>query len=287
FLARPGCWVMVPVAAIRAIPILLWNSQHDWVTFRHVAVQAGVAESKKNSGIRWHGPLEYVGGQLVVLLGYWFVCWVGALIRFWPRPGVPIGMRYLWWMSVPTFLVFGASSLLASGQLNWPVAAYLSGAVLVAAWLSEQLNSPGLQRRRVTRWVFGLVIGLGIVLSVFAHDTRIVTGLLLRYVPPETPTNPPPIRSFDPDARPKGYRSLAPQLDRIRREIGATEGNESVLAGLRWDVPGLLGFYCEGHPRAYSLGLVLGIDRRSQYDLWHPNPTDDPEAFRGRTFVIV
>src|SRR5262245_15239384 len=69
FLARPGFWVMVTVAAVSAIPILLWNSQHDWVTFRHVAVQAGVAESKKNSGIRWHGPLEYVGGQLVVLLG--------------------------------------------------------------------------------------------------------------------------------------------------------------------------------------------------------------------------
>jgi hypothetical protein len=28
-------------------------------------------------------------------------------------------------------------------------------------------------------------------------------------------------------------------------------------------------------------------DRSSQYDLWRPNPVDDPEQFLGRTFVIV
>jgi Dolichyl-phosphate-mannose-protein mannosyltransferase len=286
-LARPGFWVMVFVAGLSAIPILLWNSQHDWVTFRHVAVQAGVAESKSNPGVRWDGPSKYIGGQLVVLLGYWFVCWAGALVRFWPRPAVPAGVRYLWWMSVPTFLVFAASSLRAPGQLNWPVAAYLSGAVLVGAWLSEQLNSPRPIWRRLVRWFFGIAIGLGVALSILAHDTRFFTRRALPYVPPETPTDPMPLRRFDPAARLKGHHFLASELDQIRRTIRDMEGDDAVLAGLRWDVPGLLGFYTEGHPHAYSFGLVLGLDRHSQYDLWHPNPTDDPEAFRGRTFIIV
>jgi len=286
-LGRPGFWVMALVAALSAIPILVWNSQHDWVTFRHVAVQAGVAESKKNTGVRWVGPFEYMGGQLIVLLGYWFVCWVGALIRFWPRSVVPAGVRYLWWMSVPTFLVFAASSVRAAGQLNWPVAAYLSGAVLAGAWLSEQLNSSQLVWRRVTRWFFGFAIGIGVALSVLAHDTRIVTRLALPYAPPETPTDPMPLRRFDPAARLKGYHFLASELDQIRRTIREADGKDPVLAGLRWDVPGLLGFYAEEQPRAYSFGLVLGLDRHSQYDLWHPNPTDDPEAFRGRTFIVV
>jgi 4-amino-4-deoxy-L-arabinose transferase-like glycosyltransferase len=286
-LTRPGFWLMVFVAGLSAVPILLWNSQHDWVTFRHVAVQAGVAESKENPGLRWGGPFKYLGGQLVVLLGYWFVCWVGALIRFWPRPAVPAGVRYLWWMSVPTFLVFAASSVRAAGQLNWPVAAYLSGAVLVGAWLSEQLNSSRPLWRRVVRWFFGIAIGLGVAVSILAHDTRIVTRLALPYVPAETPTDPMPLRRFDPTARLKGYRFLASELDQIRRTILDTEGDAPLLAGLRWDVPGLLGFYMEGHPHAYSFGLVLGLDRHSQYDLWHPNPSDDPDAFRGQTFIIV
>jgi hypothetical protein len=50
-------------------------------------------------------------------------------------------------------------------------------------------------------------------------------------------------------------------------------------------MPGLLGAYCAGRPTVHSLGRLAG-DRHSQYDLW-PGPVNDPEAFRGRSFVIV
>jgi hypothetical protein len=56
---------------------------------------------------------------------------------------------------------------------------------------------------------------------------------------------------------------------------------------LRWDVPGELSIYTDQHAQAYSLGLLLHYDRHSQYDLWHPNPVDDAQAFRGRTFLVV
>src|SRR3954447_25864284 len=55
-LAHWGFWLMAVVAGLSALPILYWNSQHDWVTFRHVAVQAGVAESNASGGVRWLGP---------------------------------------------------------------------------------------------------------------------------------------------------------------------------------------------------------------------------------------
>jgi hypothetical protein len=58
-----------------------------------------------------------------------------------------------------------------------------------------------------------------------------------------------------------------------------------VLAGESWNLPGELGMYCAGHPRAYSLGPLRG-ERHSQYELW-PGPLDRPEEFRGRTFVVV
>jgi Dolichyl-phosphate-mannose-protein mannosyltransferase len=285
-LFRPGFWIMTLVAALSAMPILYWNDRHDWVTFRHVAVQAGVAEGK-TSGVRWLGPLEYLAGQFALLLGYWFVAWIGALIRFRPWGSTAIGIRYLWWMSVPTFAVFALSSIRANGQLNWPVAAYLSGAVLVAGWLPEVLNSSQPRFRKLTRWSFGIAIVVGALFSVLAHDTRLLTYLVVPRLPPETPIQPTPLRSFDPAARLKGYRFLADELDQIRERIRKTEGDEAVLAGLRWDIPGLLGFYCKGHPQAYSLGLVLRLDRHSQYDLWHPNPVDDAQAFLGRTFIVV
>ena len=69
------------------------------------------------------------------------------------------------------------------------------------------------------------------------------------------------------------------------RALLAAQGVEPVLAGCGWSLPGELGVYCAGHPQAYSVGPALG-DRHSQYDLW-PNPFDQPDAFRGRTFLIV
>ncbi len=78
--------------------------------------------------------------------------------------------------------------------------------------------------------------------------------------------------------------ALAAQIDRMREDLAA-QGMEPILATYSWSVPGELGVYCAGHPQAYSVGLMQG-DRHSQYDYW-TNPLDEPDAFRGRTFVIV
>jgi hypothetical protein len=74
-------------------------------------------------------------------------------------------------------------------------------------------------------------------------------------------------------------------VDRLRAGLRA-EGHEPLLAGSNWWLPGELAFYCHGQPDVYSLGLALG-DRRSQYDLWRPNPVHDPDPFRGRTVILV
>jgi hypothetical protein len=283
-LASSGFWLMAVVAGLSAIPILYWNSQHDWVTFRHVAVQAGVAESKETTGVRWAGPFKYMGEQFALILGYWFVVWVLALVRYRPWGSTAAGLRYLWWMSVPTFSVFGASSILKSGQINWPVSAYLSGAVLVAGRLAEALAGP---RSRWARRFLVAFLVIGFTTTLLAHNSRLVTVLAAPLVPAETTDDPTPARKIDPTARLKGWRELGAELDRIRVELRENGGEHAELAGLYWDVPGLLGFYSKDHPQAYTLGLPLGVDRHSQYDFWHPNPADDAQAFRGRTFLVV
>jgi hypothetical protein len=285
-LGRPGFWAMALAGGLSAIPILYWNSQHDWVTFRHVAAQAGVSAAAEGP-VRWLGPLEYTGGQCVLLLGFWFCVWVAAIIRYRPRPASPAGIAYLWWMSVPTFVVFAASSLRSDGQLNWPVAAYLSGAVLAAGWLAEAGAAPGRARRTGVSLGVAGAVGLGAILTGLAHDTRLTNHLAAGVVPAPTSEKPAPVRRLDPAARLKGHRHLAGELDALRTAIRAAERADPVLAGLRWDTPGLLGFYSHGHPQAYTFGQALGVDRHSQYDLWHPNPADDAQAFLGRTFLVV
>src|SRR5262249_28123665 len=75
-LARPGFWTLCAIAAMGAVPIAIWNAQHDWVTVRHVSWQAGATEEH---GWRWTGPLVFLGGQFAILLGIWFVVWAAAM----------------------------------------------------------------------------------------------------------------------------------------------------------------------------------------------------------------
>src|SRR5207237_903244 len=136
-LRRPGFWLMTLTAAACCLPVVLWNVRHDWVGLRHVAGQAGIHAG----ALRWWGPLAFVGTQAALLLGVWFVAWSAAMTAWRPGRTADAGVRYLWWMSVPTFAVFFLFSLRTAEQPNWPVTAYLSGLVLTTAWLARWLTS--------------------------------------------------------------------------------------------------------------------------------------------------
>jgi 4-amino-4-deoxy-L-arabinose transferase-like glycosyltransferase len=281
-LLRPGFWAMAAVAGLCCLPILIWNMRNGWATFFHVENLSGVTDR----GVRWAGPLAYVGGQCALLLGFWFAAWLAAMAarRPWAEPDA--GARCLWWLSAPMFLTFLAFSFkTGGGELNWPVTAYLSGLVLAAEWLARQLESPRTWRRRVLTAALAGAVAVSGGATLLMHHTEWARPLLVRLVGAPTAANPCPLRKLDPTCRLRGWRALAAEVDRLRAQLRA-EGCEPVLAGSGWSLPGELGVYCAGRPQVYSLGLAMG-DRHSQYDLWRPNPLADADAFRGRTFLVV
>jgi 4-amino-4-deoxy-L-arabinose transferase-like glycosyltransferase len=282
-LLRPGLWLLTLVAAVCCLPILIWNSNHGWMSFWHVFYLAGAADGPK---WHWQGPLVYVGVQFALLLGFWFVAWASAMIARPPWREADAGVRYLWWMSAPMFGVFLLfSPKNAGGEPNWPVTAYISGLVLAGGWLAMQLRSTVAWYRRLSFFSVAVACGLGLLLSVMVHHSEWFYPVLTWVAGRPSPAHFMPLRRFDPTCRLKGWRTLAAEVDRARARLRAT-GIEPVLAASSWALPGELGFYCEGHPTVYSVGPAIG-DRHSQYDLWHPNPIDDVEAFAGRTFIIV
>jgi hypothetical protein len=282
-LLRPGFWMMAVVAALCCLPILVWNMRHNWVSFWHVHHLAGMTSGR---GITWLGPLVYLGTQFGLLLGFWFVPWAAALVAHRPWREADAGRRYLWWMSVPMFAVFLAFSLkTGGGEPNWPVTAYISGLVLAAGWITDQLRDPRRWYRRLAVASLAAACVVGLALTVLVHRSDWVRPLLLAWSGEPTPEQPLPLRRLDPTCRLRGWQFLAAEVDRLRGELEAA-GEEVVLAGANWSLPGELGFYCRGHPVVYSIGSAGG-DRSSQYDLWRPNPVDDPAQFRGKTFLLV
>ncbi len=288
-LRRPGPWLMVLVAGLCCLPILVWNLQNDWVTFRHVSRLAGVAGQEQAAPseptIHWLGPLVYFGGQCALLLVFWFLAWLFAMVAHHPLRERDPGVRYLWWLSAPMFLLFlGFSFKTGGGELNWPVTAYVSGMVLAAAWLARQLQSPVGWYRRWTAVNLALVCVVGATASLFMHASELLHPALTHFVGEPTEQHAFPLRRVDPTCRLRGWHALGAEVDRARNRLAA-EGKEPVLVASSWSIPGALGLYCSGRPQAYSVGLALG-DRHSQYDLW-PGPLNRPEAYKGRTFLLV
>ncbi|MFO0928656.1 MAG: glycosyltransferase family 39 protein [Gemmataceae bacterium] len=285
-----GFWKMVGLAAFCCLPIAVWNAQNGWVTVLHVRRLAGLAAAgetalRQGGRFHWSGPPHYLGMQAALLLGWWFVAWVAAMVAYNPLRTTDSGLRFLWWLSAPMFLLFLAfSPKTGGGEPNWPVTAYLSGTVLVAAWLSEQFDSP----RAWYRWVVGgglaAVCAIGLAVSLAVHCSHLLHPVMAALAGPPTPKHPYPARRFDPTCRLRGWRFLAARVDQVCQGLRG-RGIEPVLGGVSWAVPGELGVYCDGHPQAYNLGRVQG-DRFSQYDHW-PNPIDQAEPFAGRTFVLV
>jgi 4-amino-4-deoxy-L-arabinose transferase-like glycosyltransferase len=290
-LLSSGFWSMLGVAGLCTLPILVWNAQHDWVSLRHVLRLAGLDAGegpalRSGPGISPLGPLTYIGIQAALLLGYWFVVWLCAVAAWNPLRESDAGVRYLWWLSVPMFVLFLAFSIkTGGGEPNWPITAYLSGAVLAAGWLANQLESSSSLYRRCTRAGIALTCLIGLLVTGVIHSSEHIHPLLGDLVGPETDSRPYPIRQLDPTCRLRGWRTLAAALDRQRARLVEAGEEEPVLAAVSWSLPGEIGVYCAGGPQAYSLGLMQG-DRHSQYDYW-TNPIDQPQEFLGRTFLVV
>jgi hypothetical protein len=213
------------------------------------------------------------------------VVWLAAMVAHQPFAESNVNFRYLWFLSAPMFLVFLLfSPKTGGGELNWPVTAYLSGLVLAAGWLSRQFNSPVVWYRRIQTSVLGLSCLAGLLFTSFMHYSDRVYPLLSVITGPATAQNPYPMR-LDPTCRLRGWHFLGAEVDKIVAEVTELDGQRPEIAGCSWTMPGELGVYCQGHPRVYSVGPVVG-ERHSQYDLW-PNPIQDGQAFQGRTFIIV
>ncbi len=202
------------------------------MTFRHVFGLTGlhgVVEPREPSRIHWLGPLTYVGEQCALLLGYWFLVWAAAMIAHRPGRESDEGVRYLWWLSAPMFLLFLAfSPKTGGGEMNWPVTAYLSGLVLSAAWLMRQLDSPRRWYRVWTAINLGLACLAGLLVTVFMHHSDWLQPVLVRLAGPPTKTNLFPLRRFDPTCRLRGWRlpgrasrSRSRGVYRARRRAGA------------------------------------------------------------------
>lgn len=285
YVRRPAPWLTVGLGLLGCLPILVWNAQHDWVGFRHVAGQAGVADAPRFNPA-W--TFEYMLGQAAVLGPPWFVAMIAALVSAFRRPVEPGephdagSMRLLAIATLSAWLVFLAFSPIAKIQPNWPMLSALTAVILVPFWIARRLKVA--PRRRAT-WLFvACAAASGAAMTALAYRTDVLMPLFAWLARDAPPWDLTPTAKYDPAARLRGWRELGAAVGEVAAEQRAAGRDPFILADDYMTVS-QLAFYTPGQPRTYSAELPLR-GKFTQYALWE-NPLHNPEKFVGRPVVFV
>ncbi len=210
-------WLMVLLAALGTLPIIYWNIQHDWISFKF-QLDSRLAGNTRSL---LHNLGEFIGGQLGTIgLTLWPVLWFVTIRNAWSSYRSNDEKRFfLAWLTLPALLFFTHTGLKSKIEANWPQIAYLSAMLLTAEWLCE----PGIGRRRIY-WVIGPSAVLAIVTIVQALT-------LILPLPP----------SADISLRLHGWR----QMGAILKEIDKETGNRLLFTSQGATLATLTGYYAE------------------------------------------
>ena len=224
-LRRPGPYLALLVNLLCALPVLIWNGQHHWVTFFHIADIAG-------AGHAWEPTLrhlgDFLGGEVGLLNPVFFVATVWAAIAFWRRGRHNPRLVYFFSMGAPLFLAYLLHSFRSDVQLNWIAPSILPLFYLMVIYWD-------------TKWRLGTVklkpwlvagLGLGFVAVALVHDTNLIYKLTGSRLPVNQ----------DPLHRVREWSEVARVAGDARRELLA-EGKPVFIITAHYGLVGEISFY--------------------------------------------
>jgi 4-amino-4-deoxy-L-arabinose transferase-like glycosyltransferase len=284
-LRRPGPWLALLVMLLSLVPVLIWNSQHGWITMTHVSENAQLRTAWKPT-TRFF--LEFVGAELGLLNPVFLVAAIWAMAGFWkqrapgtddnnslarqPRRGL---MIYLFCLGGPVFLGHALFSLRSQVQANWIAPAVVPMFCLMVIYWDERWRQG---MRKVVDWLqAGLVFGF--IAVAIMHDPGLVGAMVGRPLPSD----------LDPLRRVRAWKQTAAVVEAARDQLRA-EGKPVFVIAHHYGVTGLLSFYLPGaKPTAGQPPLVyalLGAVPENQFYFWPEYRYQNFRAGQNAIFVV-
>ena len=224
-LRRPGPYLALLVNLICALPVLIWNSQQQWITVTAVAGNAGL-ESAWRPTLRYLG--EFVGAEAGLLNPIFFVATVWAAIAFWRHGRHDPRLVYLFSMGAPLFLAYLLYSFRSRILPNWIAPSVLPLFCLMVIYWDIRWR---LGAARIKPWLIA-GLALGFVAVVIGHDTNLITKVTGGRLPVNQ----------DPLHRVRGWSDVARAAGEARKVLLA-EGKPVFIIGDHYSMVGEIAFY--------------------------------------------
>ncbi|HXC25998.1 MAG TPA: glycosyltransferase family 39 protein [Gemmatimonadaceae bacterium] len=235
---EPGPYVATIIAVLIFMPVILWNAQHQWVSFAF-QIRHGLGHTTGSALIR---EVQLIGGQLGLISPILAVMG-GIMVAKTLRRSSSDRRFAIAAIAMTITLFFLVSALRKPVEANWPAPVLLATLPLLATW-----NMRGITRR----W-FQWGVGLAMLCTV-ALATHALVGFF-----------PVPHRR-DPMTQAYGWDHLAAQVERVHDTLASrTSCTHTWITADRYQDASELAFHLAGHPPVFALNMS---GRANQYDLW-------------------
>ncbi|MCX7913821.1 MAG: glycosyltransferase family 39 protein [Thermodesulfovibrionales bacterium] len=240
-LLTPQPYLSLIVAILVFSPVLIWNSQNDWVTFKHSFGHLGVTEGLKISPKSF---MEFILSQIGVVSPVIFFIMLYSLLK---QREVNLKGGFLFYFSVPILLFFLIKSLQSKVQANWAMPAYVTGIIAFVVHYYDFKKNQTIRKISILGILFFLGILIALGTTVVSHYPSLLNL---------------PVK-LDPTSRLRGWKELGEEVSVIY-ELLSKKG-ETVIFSDSYQVSSELAFYVKGNPITYCINLGR---RMNQYDLW-------------------
>jgi 4-amino-4-deoxy-L-arabinose transferase-like glycosyltransferase len=267
-MANLGAFALaILIGLISMVPILLWNAQHEWITLQHTLHHFDspqVTVSKRVGRF-----FEFTGSQIAIFSPLTWILLIFVMIRGLVRlRETHRRTAFLVLFSSPGLIAVLVLAAHQRAQPNWPAVYYISAFILLAAWLQNAFNLPGLSKR-VRRWGHPAVITGTLFTAITYLSPWIIELTALKG------------SKSDPLAHLRGWKQTGTLVGQALEKIPEADTAFIVVLGHRYNASALA-HYLPGRPRVYRFEPDGSI--RSQYEVW-PDPAED--ELLGADAIIV
>ena len=222
-------------------PVIVWNAAHEWVTLKHTAGQAHIAEGFK---ISFKYFFEFVGSQIGVITPLLFFLVIYGALKNRSSLFTSQVLRFLFWFWTPVFGFFLFKSLQGKVQANWAMPAYLTAFIASTDFFLKK--------------------------DVFRKGKKIllITALLIAFFMTSISHYPEllniPVK-MDPTSRLRGWKELGVKSDEVYKSMKSGGDRNVFIFSDKYQVSSELAFYMTDKPKTYCVNLGR---RMNQYDIW-------------------
>jgi len=253
WLRHPGPYLGALVAASVVFPVLFWNAQHDWISFRFQGGR-GMRE-----GLHLAPLLQNIGGQLGYLLPW--ICiplaWVLGVVLMesvrnaWghvPRDDerTSAARWWLWCLAIGPIAVFTLVALRGQhGLPHWQAPGWLMVIPLLAERVDTRLARGSARAARRTRlWLVGSSVAFALLLLALATQTAL--GWANRLSPSLFAKGDPSLELLD-------WSDLPTAIAPLLRDDSAHPGTRPFVAATNWLDAGKISYALNGRAEVVCL----------------------------------